>query len=121
MMELEQLWAFCRSLPGVTDQIQWGEDRVFKVGGKMFACSGLKADSRYSFKVDDERFLEMTDQPGIVPAPYLARARWVQIEPSECQLGEPELKQLMARSHALVMSKLTKKLQREILESQPSV
>ena len=78
----------CKSFPGATEQIQWEKDRVFKVGGKMFFCSGLKPESRYSFKVDDERFLELTDQPGIVPAPYLARASWVQIDPANCCLPD---------------------------------
>ena len=56
-MKSRALRVLCMTLPGATEQIQWENDRVFKVGGKMFACSGLEADSCYSFKVDDERFL----------------------------------------------------------------
>ncbi len=102
------------ALTGATEQVQWGDDLVFKVGGKMFACSGLEKDSRYSFKVDDERFLELTDQPGIVPAPYLARAKWVQIDPASCELPAGEIRALVERSYELVFGKLTKKAQREI-------
>ncbi len=107
------------SLPGATENIQWGNDRVFKIAGKMFACSGLEPDSRYSFKCDKERFLELTDQPGIVPAPYLARASWVQIDPANCCLPDDDLKALVCRSHALVLSGLSKKLQREIVDAEP--
>jgi predicted DNA-binding protein (MmcQ/YjbR family) len=32
-----------------------------------------------SIKVDDHRFLEMTDRPQFRPAPYMARAKWVQL------------------------------------------
>ena len=113
-MNAHELQMIAMSLPGATQQIQWEKDRVFKVGGKMFACSGLDADSRYSFKVEDERFLELTDQPGIVPAPYLARARWVQIDPAACPLPDSTIEQLVRRSHALVFERLPRKTQRQI-------
>ena len=50
----------CLSFPGTTETIQWGDNRVFKVGNKMFAqCSGYdRLNSLYSIKVDDDRFLE---------------------------------------------------------------
>ncbi len=105
------------SLPGATEQIQWGSDRVFKIGGKMFACSGTEPGSRYSFKVEAERFLELTDLDGIAPAPYLARAKWVQIDPSECRLGKKDIEALVRRSYELVLAKLPQKTQRAILEN----
>ena len=116
-MTAAELRKICKGLPGCTEQIQWENDRVFKVGGKMFACSGLETTSRYSFKVEDERFLELTDLAGIVPAPYLARARWVQVDPSECTLENAEIKQLVLRSYELVLGKLPKKTQRSIADS----
>ena len=68
-----------------------------------------------SFKCDPERFLELTDQPGIVPAPYLARAHWVQVaDPRALRL--PAARALIARSHALVAAKLPRKI-REALSS----
>ena len=115
-MNVEGLRAVCMALPGATENIQWGKDRVFKIAGKMFACGGTEPDSRYSFKCDDARFLELTDQPGIVPAPYLARAKWVQIDPANCLLPDAELEGLVRRSYELVLAKLPQKLQRELLE-----
>ena len=109
-----QLRKLANTLPAATEQIQWGDDRVFKIGGKMFACSGLEQDSKYSFKVDDERFLELTDQPGIIPAPYLARAKWVQIDPAACELTKRDIEALVRRSYELVLAKLPKKTQREL-------
>ena len=113
-MNVDQLRKICMTLPGSTENIQWGDDRVFKVGEKMFACSGLEADSKYSFKVDDERFLELTDLPGVVPAPYLARAKWVQIDPAACDLPHDEIEALVRRSWQLVFAKLPKRKQKEI-------
>ena len=117
MLTLKQLRQFCMTLPGATENIQWGDDRVFKIGDKMFACSGLEKDSRYSFKVEDDRFLELTDLEGVFPAPYLARAKWIQIEPQRCKLPKKDILALVKKSHELVLTKLTKKKQREILGS----
>ena len=113
-MTANELRKLCQRFAGATEQIQWGDDRVFKIGGKMFACSGIEKDSRFSFKVDDERFLELTDLPGVSPAPYLARAKWIQIEPATCRLSDKDLEALVRRSYELVFAKLTKKAQREI-------
>ena len=113
-MTAAELRELCMSFPAATEQIQWDNDRVFKIGGKMFACSGLEADSRYSFKCDDARFLELTDQQGIRPAPYLARAKWIQIDPATCVLSKREISALVRVSYDLVSRKLPKKTQREL-------
>jgi len=102
-------------LQGATEDIKWGADLVYSVGGKMF-CVFLMREGvtcTCSFKVDDERFLELTGVPGVKPAPYLARARWVQVESGHA-LTAADLNVLMRRSHALVAAKLTKTLQRQI-------
>jgi len=99
--------AYCHSLPGATYDFKWDVDHVYSVGGKMFAVvyDAKKGEETVSFKVDDARFLELTDRPGIVPAPYLARAKWVQVRDRKA-LHEKELKALIARSHGLVAAKL---------------
>ena len=102
------------SLPGSTETIQWGDNRVFKVGGKMFAVSGYEPDSLYSFKVDDDRFLELSDQAGMRPAPYLARAKWVQVDVSQCDLPSVDLEDLVKRSYEIIFDKLPKKTQKEL-------
>ena len=77
-MKLENLVEYCRSLPYIVEDIKWGNDLVFSIkGGKMFCVFGFESDvyTGMSFKVDDHRFLEMTDRPQFTPAPYMARAR----------------------------------------------
>jgi predicted DNA-binding protein (MmcQ/YjbR family) len=104
----------CRSFAGATEDTKWGADLVFSVGEKMFAVTSLDDDTKgISFKVDDDRFLELTDRPGIIPAPYLARAKWVYIEDLK-SVSDAEAAELLKRSYELVFAKLTKKLQREI-------
>lgn len=104
-------------LPGATEDVKWGADLVYSVGAKMF-CIFLLDQKHHaqscSFKVDDERFLELTGVPGVIPAPYLARAKWVQVKIGHA-LGTLSLNALIERSHTLVMARLTKKLQRELL------
>jgi predicted DNA-binding protein (MmcQ/YjbR family) len=76
-----QLDALCGRWPGVTRDIKWETRRVYSVDGKMFAMTAEDPDEPFYLyvKVPDERFLELTDRTGIVPAPYLARAHWVRV------------------------------------------
>ena len=115
-MNAASIRKFCLALPGATHDVKWGADHVYSVGDKMFACVDptKTGTASVAFKVDDTRFLELTDREGIVPAPYLARAKWVQVRDLG-KIGDAELKALIARSHALVAAKLPKRV-RELLE-----
>ena len=46
------------SLPGATLSIQWGDDHVYKIGGKMFAVMRDPAarQQSISFKAGDDSF-----------------------------------------------------------------
>ena len=113
-MDFEAAKELCRTFPGCTEDVKWGADIVFSVGAKMFAVTNKDGPSNgFSLKADDERFLELTDRPGIIPAPSLARAKWVFVTP-DAQLDDDEFAALLRRSYDLVFAKLTRKLQREI-------
>ncbi|HMB59405.1 MAG TPA: MmcQ/YjbR family DNA-binding protein [Xanthomonadales bacterium] len=117
-MKLENLVEYCRSLPYIVEDIKWGNDLVFSIkGGKMFCVFGFESDvyTGMSFKVDDHRFLEMTDRPQFTPAPYMARARWVYLAETS-GISEKELQELISRSHQLYFEKLSKKAQRALQE-----
>jgi len=110
---IESLIDYCRQLPHVVEDIKWENDRVFSIpGGRMFCVFSTEKDSkaRMSFKVDDHRFLEMTDRPQFIPAPYMARARWVTLVDDK-GISEEELKELIRRSYDLYFAKLSKKAQ----------
>jgi predicted DNA-binding protein (MmcQ/YjbR family) len=114
-LALAGLDALCGRWPGVTRDIKWSNNPVFSVGGKMFVMTHADGSEggRLSFKVADDRFLELTDQPGIIPAPYLARARWVSVTDPE-RFATAELQAFVLDAYALVRAKLTKKLQAEL-------
>lgn len=113
-MDVASLRAYCRSLPHTTEQIQWGDDLVFKIGGKMYAVFSMDhTGNGVAFKSSPEEFAELIEMPGIVPAPYLARAKWVMLEYPNA-LPAAELKKRLARAYELVRSGLTKKVQAEL-------
>lgn len=109
-MDIESTRSYCLSFPHATEKVQWGNDLVFKIGGKMFAVVVLEGASKYclSFKCAPEKFSELIEQDGIDPAPYSARYFWVALERFDA-LSEKELKSLLRKSYDLVFEKLTKK------------
>jgi predicted DNA-binding protein (MmcQ/YjbR family) len=110
-MDVEWIRKYCMSLPHTTEQVQWGYDLVFKIGGKMYAMTPLEpAPTWLSFKCTPENFTELTERPDIIPAPYMARAQWVALE-KEGALSRPEIKKLLRQSYELVKARLPKKTQ----------
>lgn len=103
------------TLPGAVPDIKWEVDWTACIGGKMFLIGGPEPGvwKHCAFKVDDHRFLELTGVPGIVPAPYLARAHWVALQRADA-LPLAELKALVSRSHQLIAAKMTKKLRLQL-------
>ena len=117
-MDLEWLRKTCLAFPHVTEQVQWESHLLFKIGGKMFAVGASEPGPTWlSLKVSPENFAELTERPGIIPAPYLARAQWVALENSEALRAE-ELAPLLGESYYLIFAKLPGKL-REALSRPP--
>jgi len=113
-MDAEWLRQLCLSFPGTTEQIQWGYDLLFKVGGKMFAITPLEAAPVcLSFKASPERFAELTERQNIIPAPYLARAQWVALETRDA-ITHGELAGLLRESYEIILAKLPKRVQEAI-------
>jgi predicted DNA-binding protein (MmcQ/YjbR family) len=107
----DALEKFLLKFPGATMTLLWGDDHVFKVGGKMFAVIGPMSGKvrGISFKASDASFAILTKQKGIIPAPYMARAQWVKLERSSV-LNDKELKAYLTRAHAIVAAGLSKKM-----------
>ena len=114
--------SFCKTLPATTHVVQWGGASVWKVGGKIFAiCSNwgpddkatsdLAAPARISFKCTDLSYQILCELSGVIPAPYLARAGWVQAY-EDSQLTDDDLKSYITEAHQIIAAKLTKKTAR---------
>lgn len=116
-MNVDWLRQVCLAFPGVTEQIQWGNDLLFKVGGKMFAVTPLEpARVCLSFKASPENFADLTERPNVIPAPYLARAQWVALETRDA-LPRDELARLLRDSYDMVFAKLPKKTRGSLLSA----
>jgi len=108
-MNIDWVRRYCLSLPHVTESVQWGNDLVLKIGGKMFAVTVLEpAKVWLAFKCSPENFAELIERPGIIPAPYSARYHWIALE-NEDALTTAEIKRLLRESYDLVLANLPKK------------
>ena len=110
-MDVQAIRSHCLSLPHATEHVQWGNDLVFKIAGKMFAVTSLEP-SQYlvSFKCTAGDFSELLEEPGFAPAPYMARAKWVALE-SAHTIPRARLTALLTKAHATVLQGLPKKTQ----------
>jgi predicted DNA-binding protein (MmcQ/YjbR family) len=112
-MDIDWLREFCLSLRHTTEKLQWEDALVFKIGGKMYAVVSLEpGDGRtwLSFKCSIDNFASLVERPGIIPAPYLARAHWVALE-NDSAISRDELKSLLQEAYALIVARLPKKTQ----------
>ena len=107
-MTVEGLRQICMALPGATEDIKWGADLAFSVGGKMFCVVNTERPHTVAFKCTPEQFGELVERSGIIPAPYLARAMWVQEQDLGEALERRELEQLLRTAYHLVRAKLPK-------------
>ena len=108
-LTIDTIRAICRALPGTTEDIKWGSDLVFSVGGKMYTVVCLDPPHTVAFKCTPEAFAELVERDGIIPAPYLARAMWVQERGLGETLDRKELERLVKTSYELVKAKQPKK------------
>jgi predicted DNA-binding protein (MmcQ/YjbR family) len=106
----------CLSFPAATEKVTWGADLTFRISEKIFAVTVLEpAKVWLSFKCSAENFAELTERAGIIPAPYMARNKWVALETREA-LQKEELMGLLRESYDLVFSKLPRKTQESLLQ-----
>ncbi len=115
-MKRDEFDEYCRNLKSTTHVVQWGGSSVWKVGGKIFAiCSiwGEGREDKISFKCADMSFQILCELPGVIPAPYLARGKWVQVTSGET-LSDDDIKSYIEEAHAIIAAKLTKKLRAEL-------
>jgi predicted DNA-binding protein (MmcQ/YjbR family) len=114
-MDPETVRSYLLRLPDVRETMQWGANLVFWVGdktkgGKMFALMNLDEDGRavLSFAAGAERYAELLETEGVIPAPYLARAYWVAVEHWKVFRGS-ELEALLQHARDVVYEKMPRK------------
>jgi predicted DNA-binding protein (MmcQ/YjbR family) len=123
-MDAEKLRRLLLGLPHVEETVQWGDNLVLwagdkSIGGKMFAVVNLSGAGKtvIAFAAGPERFAELVEVEGIIPAPYMARMHWVALERWDA-LRASELEELLRAAHALIFNKLPPRT-RAVLAMEP--
>ncbi len=114
--------AFCLTLPHTTEDVQWEHDLLFRIAGKMYCVANMEPQlvpTKIAFKCTPEKFAELVEVEGIIPAPYMARNHWVAMIEMDA-LRQPEIKELIQNSYRLVLEKLPKKKQAELIAKTPA-
>lgn len=112
-MTIDEIQAMCKQLKGVTEDIKWGHDLVFSIGGKMFCVVGMdQLPVSASFKVREEEFEEMCTREGFKPAPYTAKYKWVWVADIK-MMSNKEWKFYTRQSYDLVVEKLSLKIKKQ--------
>ena len=106
---------FCLSLPHTTEDIQWESNLLFRIARKMYCIVSLDPEPavKMSLKCTPEKFTELVEIEGIIPAPYMARNHWVAFVDLNA-LRQSEIRDLIRNSYQLVLEKLPKKLQAQL-------
>jgi len=110
-MNVDTIREYCLTFADATENLQWGDELCFKVGGKIFVMLGLESvPQRMCFKCTPEKFAGLCEYEGIIPAPYLGRYKWVMLQRLDALLDE-ELKDLIRQSYEMVAAKAKTKAQ----------
>jgi predicted DNA-binding protein (MmcQ/YjbR family) len=114
-MDNECIREFCLKLPHVTESVAWGHDLLFwvgdkAIGGRVFAAVMLDAgeDGVLSFHCGEERFRDLLEIDGIVPAPYSAKQFWVLVKRWDA-MRAPQFEEELRRAYELIYAKLPKR------------
>jgi predicted DNA-binding protein (MmcQ/YjbR family) len=112
-MDIDSLRNYCLSFPHATEDIQWGNDLLFRISGKIFAVMSLEPLHSFAFKCAPEKFDELIEIEGVAPAPYMARNKWVMMKRLDA-IADRELKTLIKNSYEMIFAKLPRKTQAEL-------
>jgi predicted DNA-binding protein (MmcQ/YjbR family) len=102
-MNIDAIRSYCLSFPQATENLQWGDELCFKIGGKIFVMLGLD-NPRMCFKCAPETFAELIEREGIRPAPYVGRYKWVMLDRLDA-LRWMEMQELIRQSYEMVAEK----------------
>ncbi len=114
---MEEVRAFLLRLPHSVETMQWGDNLVYwvgdkAIGGRMFALVSLHEELQaakprpvLSFLAGAERFTELLEWEGFVPAPYFARIFWVAMT-DWAALSQARLEPLLAEASRQTLLKL---------------
>ena len=116
-MNIEEYRTYCLSKKGVTEGFPFdGSTLVFKVMGKMFALTDVDSFEFVNLKADPEYAVEIREEyHGIKPGYHMSKKHWNSVY-TNSDVSSELLLTLIDDSYNLIVSSLTKKLQKELAE-----
>lgn len=106
-MDIDSTREYCLSFPNSKENLQWGDNLCFKVGGKIFVILGLD-ELRVCFKTAPDVFAELVEREDIRPAPYVGRYKWVMLDRLDA-VSDDQFRELVRQSYEMVSTKVPKK------------
>ena len=112
-MDIESFRRYCMKLKGVEETLPFGPDTlVYKVGGKIFALTGLdEEECSVNLKCDPEKAIELRDEfpDHVFPGYHMNKKHWNTVY-FERGLTDQFLIKLIDHSYDLVVSSLPAKV-----------
>jgi len=114
-MNIEEYRDYCISKKGVTESFPFDESTlVFKVMNKMFALTGVEEFAFINLKCDPEIAIELRETyEGVEPGYHMNKSLWNSVY-TQKDVSDKLIYQWIDDSYDLIVSSLTKKLQREL-------
>lgn len=110
-MNIEELREFCLSLEFTTEEVQWEDVLLFKVGGKMFCFTALNESFKMNLKCDPDEAIELRDRfAAVLPGYHMNKKYWNTVL-VDGTISDNMLKIWIKNSYSLVKAKLTKQEQ----------
>jgi len=117
-MDTPRLKRYCAAFPAAKEALHDEPSNilVYSVGGKTFAYFKTSEPERwrFSFRVTPERFVELTDQPGIKPARWMGRWYWITVVDVR-RVPEEYLRELVTWSYERALETLSRKRRVELV------
>ncbi|MFE5571289.1 MULTISPECIES: MmcQ/YjbR family DNA-binding protein [Amycolatopsis] len=115
-MKPAALRKICLGFPGAREEFPFGEENsVFKVAGKVFALSPLKAKPlRISLKCEPDLAVRLrAEHPAIIPGYHLNKRHWNTVE-LDGSLTDDFVREMIEDSYDLVVAGLPKREQEKL-------
>lgn len=119
-MNLDNLRAHCLSKSGVTEETPFDAmTLVYKVGGKIFALTGLNDNPlEVNLKCDPERAIELREQYAAVrPGYHMNKTHWNTVV-ADGSIRDSLLREWVDHSYELVVRSLPKAVRAQLNEEQ---
>jgi predicted DNA-binding protein (MmcQ/YjbR family) len=112
----EEIREYCLSLKGTQETIKWENHLCFTIAEKMyFVMNPDETPVSCSFKTSEELFDDLTSRDGFIPAPYMAKNKWVHLD-NVRRLSKKEGVKLIEIAYQLILAKLPLKTQKLLLQ-----